>query len=160
MKAILKYHSRTHKHDMAKTLGWMSVRQSVVYKVLLFIWDVNSRDENSVFKSNVQKNNDIHPYNTRGANKFHMPSQKNRAGQNSLFINGLNLFTKLPENMKTSLYRKTSNQCYITMLWQVCHFCNVSIKILSSRPLLIKHQYHQIYIIVARGCRCCLALYC
>jgi hypothetical protein len=105
MRAILRCHPRTHRIDMANTLGWMSVRQNIVYKVLLFIWDVNSQDENSIFRNNVQKNNEVHPYTTRGANKFYMPSQKNRTGQNSLFVNGLKLFNELPESMKTSLSR-------------------------------------------------------
>jgi hypothetical protein len=57
------------------------------------LWSLNSQEENSIFRNNVQKNNQVHPYTTKGANKFHgMPSQKNKAGQNSLFINGLNLF--------------------------------------------------------------------
>jgi hypothetical protein len=69
---------------------------------LLFIWDINSQDENSIFRNNVQKNNEVHPYTTRGANKFSMPSQKNSAGQNLLFINGLKLFNGLPERLKPS----------------------------------------------------------
>jgi hypothetical protein len=57
----------------------MSVKQNIEYKVLLFKWDINSQDENSIFRNNVQKNNEVHPYTTRGANKFHMLSQKKRA---------------------------------------------------------------------------------
>jgi hypothetical protein len=100
MRLILQCNARTHRKDMAKTLQWMSVKQNIVFRVILFIRDILESEPNNTLNTYIVKNNNIHGYATRRANDFHMHTQKNTTGQKSLFVNGLKLFNSLPDHMK------------------------------------------------------------
>ena len=103
MRAILQCHNRTHRVDMLEELGWLSVHQNIVYKVLLFIRDA-LQEENTDFEAYLKKNCDVHNYNTRGATKFHLPIQNNMIAQKSIFINGLKFFNKLPNELRDTTH--------------------------------------------------------
>ena len=102
MRAILHCHYLTHRADMLRELDWLSVHQSIIFKTIMFIYDViHSEDEE--MQKYIKKNCDIHSHYTRGQQKFHMPNQNNKTGQKSLFIKGLKIYNSVPEAIKSEL---------------------------------------------------------
>jgi hypothetical protein len=64
MRAILQCPYRTHRVDMLRELDWLSIHQHIVYKSIMFIWDVLHGD-NEELKKFLRQNSDVHSYNTR-----------------------------------------------------------------------------------------------
>jgi hypothetical protein len=100
MRVITKCDWYTHSKDMLQKLGWLSIKQQIKLKALKFIHSVVSSNKNDVFKNLYKLNTDIHKFNTRSSNNFHMFPQNNKTGQKSLFCNGLKEYNKLPQHIK------------------------------------------------------------
>ena len=103
MRAILQCHYRTHRIDMLQKLGWLSIYQKNIVKVLIFIRD-SIIDENSEFQHYLKKNCEVHKHNTRGSQKFHLPIQNNNSAQKSIFIKGLKIFNDLPTELRDATH--------------------------------------------------------
>jgi hypothetical protein len=102
MRAILSCDPQTHRQDMLENLGWLSVKQSIIYRVIIFISDI-LRTDTCDFKQYLRLNSDVYNYDTRGSTNFYMPIQNNNSGQKSLFVNGLKCFNELPKHIKEIL---------------------------------------------------------
>jgi hypothetical protein len=62
---------------------------------------INSQDENNIFRDNVQKNNEVHPYKRSKQISHHR--KKNRGHKLVIHTKWtFKLFNELPENMKTT----------------------------------------------------------
>ena len=99
MRAILQCHPRTPRKDMLKELGWLSIHQQNVLQTILFIRDAISQENNN-FQCYLKKNCDVHQYNTRRSQNFHLTHQNNKSAQKSIFINGLKIYNNLPTELK------------------------------------------------------------
>jgi hypothetical protein len=75
---------------MLRELNWLSIHQHIIYKSVMFIWDTLHGD-NEELQKNLKLNSDVHSYHTRGEKNCHVPTQNNRSGQKSIFVNGLKL---------------------------------------------------------------------
>jgi hypothetical protein len=108
MRCILKCDWYTSKTEMLRSLEWLSVEQRIKFKALLFMHNVITNNNNNIFQEMLVQNNQIHNYDTRKAQNFHM-FQQNRSGQKSLFCVGLKLYNDLPstyKQMSTSKFKK------------------------------------------------------
>jgi hypothetical protein len=111
MRAILQCPYRTHRVDMLRELDWLSIHHHIVFKSIMFIWDVFHGD-NEELKKFLRQNSDVHSYNTRSLHDFHMPMQiNNTSGQKSLFVSGLKFYNNIPgytkrEDMSRNVFKK------------------------------------------------------
>jgi hypothetical protein len=103
MRSILKCHPRTPREIMIKTLCWLTVKQRVAYRVLLFLYKVYKGNAPNYLREQVKTNSEVHTHNTRFCNKFHLPQQNNSKSQKSIFINGVKLFNKVPDEVKNNV---------------------------------------------------------
>jgi Reverse transcriptase (RNA-dependent DNA polymerase) len=101
MRSILRCDWYTHSKDMLERLNWLSVKQKIEYKVLLFIHQVIKDKSNGIFNGMYKMNNEIHQHATRSATNFHMYNQINKSGQKSILCNGFKLYNKIPEDLKS-----------------------------------------------------------
>jgi hypothetical protein len=78
---------------MLKKLNWLSIRDKINYKSLVFIHKpISNKRKDNVFQELYMKNKDVHNIITRQANKYHMQHQNNKCGQKSIFCNGLKIY--------------------------------------------------------------------
>jgi hypothetical protein len=100
MRTVLKCDYSVHRVDMLEELNWLSVQQNIMFKVIMFIYDLTHDEKKGYFSHMYKVNKDVHAYNTRSANNFHMPLQTNSSGQKSLFVKGLKVYNTLPDCIK------------------------------------------------------------
>ena len=81
----------------------MSVHQNIIIQSVLFIRDA-LQEENTDFEGYLKKKCEVHNHNTRGATKFHLPTQNNKSAQKSIFINGLKNFNELPSELRDATH--------------------------------------------------------
>jgi hypothetical protein len=108
MRCILRCDWYTPKTEMLRSLEWLSVKQRIKFKALVFIHNIINNN-NNVFQEMLVLNKQIHNHDTRSAQNFHMYQQNNRSGQKSLFCDGLKLYNELPtkyKQMSTSKFKK------------------------------------------------------
>jgi hypothetical protein len=89
----------------------MNLRQGIVFKSIMFVWDILHGD-NEELKKFLRQNSDVHSYNTRSLHDFHICLCKTTSGQKSLFVSGLKLYNSIPgyikgEDMSRDLFKKS-----------------------------------------------------
>ena len=98
MRVILGCDRRAHRLDMLEELNFLSVEQQILYRVLIFIYDLMKGRNYELFSNLISTNSDYHDHNTRNKDKFHMKIQNNYTSQKSLFVNGIKVFNELPQD--------------------------------------------------------------
>ncbi len=102
LRCITKSHIYTKISSMLEVTQLFSVKQSIVFNVLIFIFKL----QNGLLPSYLQKNykmvSEVHNYNTRARNNFHVKRTKTIRTRKQLFINGLELYNGLPANIKNA----------------------------------------------------------
>ena len=100
MRLILKCRFDTPIKSMLDCLGWMSVSQRIVLKVLLFIKDIKDKKVPEYLLNEVITSQEVHPLMTRRRGDFKLPSYRKSSSMNSLFYKGLRLYNNLPNYVK------------------------------------------------------------
>lgn len=104
MRIILKRNRRSNVCVMLKDLNWLSVKQLIVFKVMLFIYKMRSGLLPNYLCTKIEYNYTI--YNSRSLRNrenFRLPNLKKSASQNSVFYKGVKMFNLLPYNIKTAI---------------------------------------------------------
>lgn len=73
MRFILKKRFDTPIQELLNSLNWLSVKQLVLYYTLKFIHNIKLGNLPNYLNDRVKYNNDVHSYNTRNRNDFHLP---------------------------------------------------------------------------------------
>ena len=81
---------------MLAELGWLSVENFFLYNTLIFILKIKTGKAPGYLREIVSYNSDVHTYNTRSRNDFHVVPVAKKQSQSSVFFKGLNAFNQLP----------------------------------------------------------------
>lgn len=102
LRNILNCNIYTRVKFMLDCANILSVRQSVMLNVFLFIYKLlNNMLPKHLFDSCTFVS-DIHNYATRGQHNFYIQRTSTNFGENQLFIKGLKLYNDLPIDVKNS----------------------------------------------------------
>lgn len=104
LRIILGCHKRTSRIDMLEATNLLSVRQTVTFNTMLFIYKMLNQLLPSHLLSNCKFVSDVHEHNTRSNSRsnFYLDKVNTNYSQNSLFYKGLQLYNELPNDIKTS----------------------------------------------------------
>lgn len=101
MRIILSCSKLTPISEMLNNLKWLSVKHSFLYHSLVFIFKIKNGLAPVYLQNKILYNHNIHKYNTRHRDNFHITSVNNTKAQNSVFFRGLKDYNELPENLKS-----------------------------------------------------------
>lgn len=102
MRLILKCSRRTHIQDMLKTLNFQSVKQRVYFNTLLMIYKIKNKLLPEYLTTLVTYNSQVHDRCLRRRSHFRLPAFKKSGNQQSVFFRGLDLFNRLPDEVRRS----------------------------------------------------------
>lgn len=100
LRIILSCSRYTRISSMLETTNVLSVRQTVTYNTLIFIYKMLNGKLPDHLLSNCKFVSDVHKYNTRSTNNFYVNRVNSSFSQNSLFYRGLQYYNTLPNNIK------------------------------------------------------------
>lgn len=100
MRILLRCNRYTPIASMLKTLNWISVEDRFYYLAMIFIFKITKNMLPGYFRSFITYNNEIHSYNTRNQNNFHISKTRLNKSMQSLFFKGLNDFNNLPMDIR------------------------------------------------------------
>jgi hypothetical protein len=95
--------------EMLEELGELSVEQQIMYKVFTYIHDIEKGKKDDTYQ-HLKKNEDIHSYDTRNKEDFHMMTQNKKCGQKSILVNGLKEYNKIPREIRNCQKKETFQQ--------------------------------------------------
>lgn len=100
MRLVLGVNKYTNIVTMLEALGWMTVRQLMVYKCCILIHKMVLGEAPSYLVDKITLISDKHPYNTRQTSLIDIRHSRTQSAKNSLMHSGFNLYNKLPVNIK------------------------------------------------------------
>ena len=103
MRLILKCSYDTPIQSMLNCLGWLSIRQRIYLKTLIFIKDVKDKKVPEYLLDGIATAGENHSIATRRRDDFKLPSYRKSSSMNSLFYKGLKLFNDLPNSIKNCI---------------------------------------------------------
>ena len=102
MRCILKCNSYTPVSLMLDCLCFLSVRQYLTYRTMCFIYKADRNLLPPYLKRNLVINSEIHRYETRSNNAFHVNKTNKECTKSSVFYDGVALYNNLPDTIKLS----------------------------------------------------------
>lgn len=100
MRSVLQCKRLTPRITMLEALNWLSVKQRVYTNTMTFIHKLKVGKLPAYLREMVTYNSEVHGYETRGRNDFHLTVKKSNNEMNSLFHKGLSVFNALPRDLK------------------------------------------------------------
>ena len=100
-----------HTDPLFESTKLMKLEQIHILNCAKFIFNCYKKDIYTKFKARLILNSQIHQYNTRISSNLRTPFERLDSGINSFFIKGINIWNKLPHNIKLAnsiLYFKTN----------------------------------------------------
>lgn len=101
MRIILRCNRRTNVKEMLSALCWMSIKQRIYYQTFIFIFKMKLNLLPTYLTKNIKYRGECHNHPVRGENNFHLPSLMKTSSRNTVFHKGLQMFNKLPSDIKT-----------------------------------------------------------
>lgn len=86
---------------MLTALGWMSVKQRVVFRSLQLIYKLRAGILPEYLCELLHKNNEVHRYQNGRMDDFRLPLLKKTGTQNSLLYKGPKEFNEMPNDIKS-----------------------------------------------------------
>jgi hypothetical protein len=106
MRTILNCRRTTPRKDMLARLGFMSVKQRVIYNTMTLIYKMEMKLLPDYLCHSLKRVGDLHSYNTRAKKELALPYFRKTATQNSLFYNGIKLYNTM---LKLSEFKSIQN---------------------------------------------------
>lgn len=103
MRVILKVNKYTSVKSMLEALMFMSVKQRIYYDSLILIFKIKNNLMPDYLKNEISFVSQHHNHNVRSKNNFRINFMKKSKSQRTIFFNGLNLFNKLPNDLKNEI---------------------------------------------------------
>lgn len=100
LRIILGCNRYTKRVDMLNCTNLLSVRQTITYNTMTFIYKMVNYLLPDHLLSNCTFVKDMHEHNTRSRNNFYLNRVGTNYGQNSLFYKGLKEYNELPDHVK------------------------------------------------------------
>jgi hypothetical protein len=102
MRIILNCSRLTSIAEMLKRLGWLPVRMLLIYYTLIFVFNIKVGNSPSYLSNKIKYSSEVHAYNTRSCQDFHVNRTLRTHTGNSVFVKGLILFNRLPDQIKNA----------------------------------------------------------
>lgn len=102
MRILLNCGKYTPIHTMLECLGWLSVKQCIKQANLLLIFKIKNNLCADYFNNYLTKRSNVHTYFTRSNDLYNIDFTRSTSLQNTLFIEGINMYNKLPDHIKIS----------------------------------------------------------
>lgn len=102
MRVIIGCSRYTPILSMLETLKWLSVKQRIFYNTMIFIYKIYTGLLPEYLACHLSIISDHHNYNTRNKSNFTIPFYTKKFSQNSLFYKGVQMYNKLPKQVKNS----------------------------------------------------------
>lgn len=96
MRIILRCKKYTSVNSMLETLKWMNVKQRIMYRTLVVVFQIKKKMLPNYLSSRICYVGDTNTHNVRNANDFRLNDEL----RNSPFYNGLKLFNEMPKDIK------------------------------------------------------------
>lgn len=74
MQIIIRCNKLTTIDEMLKALNWLSVKQQIIFNVMVLIYKISNKFAPNYLSEFLQRNNEIHTYNTCNNNDFRVVS--------------------------------------------------------------------------------------
>ena len=100
MRVILRADYRTPRKEMLESLGWLSVKQLIIYNVLIFIHRMATGKGPKYLESNLLKVGECSKYQTRQSDNYLLKPYNKSSTQNSLFYKGLKIYNDFSNFVK------------------------------------------------------------
>lgn len=97
MRIILRCKKETSVALMLDTLKWMNVKQRIMYRTLIVVFQIKHNLLPSYLSEKLKYVGDTHHHDVRNAMDFRLQTDARK----SLFFMGLKMFNKLPQAIKT-----------------------------------------------------------
>jgi len=102
MRLALGCGRRTSSFVMLDILQWMSVEQRIVYQTMTFIFKLLGGLLPGYLGERIVRGSDVHRHCTRRANEPRVPNLISHGARNSLFFKGIQLYNRLPGEIKNA----------------------------------------------------------
>lgn len=102
LRIILACNRYTRISNMLELTNLLSVRQTVIYNSLIFIYKMVNHMLPEHLLNSCRFVRDVHAHNTRSNDCFYLDRVSSSFSQNSLFYKGLKYYNDLPKNVKNS----------------------------------------------------------
>ena len=97
---ILNKKFDTNIRSMLNELNWLNVRQIVTFHTLKFIHNMKLGKCSEYLNGKLQRNSEIHNYDTRTKNNYRLPYIRTTRDINCLEYNGIRKYNELPSRIK------------------------------------------------------------
>lgn len=106
MRIILRVSRRTSVKEMLSVLCFLSVKQRVMYNVMILVYKIKNNLVLKYFDNMFKFVKDVHRYSTRGKNDFRLPAVNKENSKKTLFYRGIEVFNELPCELKSEICLK------------------------------------------------------
>lgn len=100
MRLVLGVNKYTSIKSMIETLGWMDIRQRMIYNCCILIHKLIVNETPQYLFKNIVKLNDKHGHDTRGGIMIDITSTRTHSAEKSIAYKGFNYYNKLPNSLK------------------------------------------------------------
>lgn len=100
IRNILLVNKYTSIKLMLETLGWLSIRQQIIYNTCIFIYKMINKLTPSYLSELIQYNSERCRYKTRNQKLLNIDFTKTHTAEKTIIYKGYNWYNKLPPNVR------------------------------------------------------------
>lgn len=100
MRLVLGVSKYTRVSDMLETLGWMSIKQRMVFNTCILIHKLTINKKPKILADKIVKIADTHHYNTRSSSKMRIKYTRTNTAEKSLTYLGYDWYNGLPTDIR------------------------------------------------------------
>lgn len=101
MRIIIRCSKATSIALMLETLCWMTVKQRIVYRTMVYVFRLKNKLHPACMTDAVEYVGDNNEHNVRNANDFRIQMMHKKSTRKMVFHSGLQMFNNLPEVIKS-----------------------------------------------------------
>lgn len=103
LRAVLNKRRTENVNNMLQEMGYLTIEKEIKRDVLTFIYRLENKLLPSYLSKLVMKNSEVHKYETRQADKFHIGQSITGKGKKTVFNNGIIMYNALTDDVKQSV---------------------------------------------------------
>lgn len=85
---------------MLQTLGWMSIRQRLIFNTCIFIHKLVLNEKPKLLAKKITRMENIHDYYTRSSSKINIKNTKTYTAEKCITYIGYNWYSNLPDFLR------------------------------------------------------------
>lgn len=100
MRFVLKREYDTPIQELLDSLNWLSVKQLTIFHTMKFIHNAKLGNMPNYLNDRMRYNREIHRYETRNMNSYHLPIVRTESDKRNIFYEGIKEYNELPNIIK------------------------------------------------------------